>query len=165
MPDVLNTHLDDIVSSISAALPALQTCSTHAGRFTEDDIRRLTKAVPAVLVSALRIQPQAQLIAPKVATIGIYIVTRDQPGLARDRSARSIAEYLHDWLRGRAFAGGHAVTDVDAANLYSGKLESIGISLWGISFKSPLQDLQVMPSRGGNEVAEPLQTSFYYVEV
>lgn len=161
MADMLNLHLQDITASIKTALPALKTCETHTGRFGLAEVQRLAKAAPAVLVSALRYQSQQNPVMPWVATVVVYILTRDLDGLPRDKSSRTLAEYISNWLRGRQFVYGHAITDVDAQNLYATELEKIGISLWGITFKSPLADAAIPPSRGGNGVAPLLDESLY----
>lgn len=161
MPDVLNLHRVDIARGIDAVLPALGTLKTHSGRFGLAEVKRLANATPAVLVSVLRLTKQPSAIARWNATMALFVLTRDQLDLPRDESAISISEFLCHWLDGRQFVYGQAVTDIDAQNLYASELESLGLSLWGITFKSQLSVAQTPYSYGGNGIVDPLDQSLY----
>ena len=158
----LNDVLTEVVDGIKLALPALPTCKTHSGRFGLEEVKRLANAAPAVLVSCLRLQANSHPVIRWSATCAVFVLTRDLVGLPRDVSARSLSAYLCGWLRGRQFSGCHAVSSVDAQNLYAGDLEKIGISLWGITWMQSLESINPAESHGGNEPVPLLMPSQYY---
>lgn len=131
---------DAIVSTIKTALPSLKTCETHGGRFDEGELARWGVNAPAVLVCC------TNLGMPDFGTGGIqapaafvaYVITRNEPGVARDVSALNIVQALNKLLVGQSWSSNDFVTEPDAIesrNLYSTAADKKGVNLWAVTWR------------------------------
>lgn len=142
----LNTLLAAVCSEILAALPALKTCDVHNGEVDVEEIRRWSRAAPAVLVAVLdarRIAAPGERWTDVEQHLAAYILTRDAPRLPRGEAARNIVDQLLLVLpRARWGAAGPGIGEargIQARNFYSGKVDRMGIALIEMRWRQTLR--------------------------
>ena len=146
-----------IIESLQKALPNGVTVLPHGGRFeSAAEIQRFAVKAPTVLVACVRIPLQnpggGRLILP--AGWAIFVVTKDKPGIPRDQAAIALVEAIVGLLSGNAWGRSDVGTpqEIDSRNLYSGAIDTLGIALWGISFKQQVTSVAVDASTLANFV-------------
>lgn len=165
-----------MVDGLKAALPAGTTVEGHRGRFDNAaEIQRFATRAPAVLVACVRSQfHDASVGMPMIeAAWAVFVITRDQPQLARDAGALGLVEAVQLCISGNTWSRDDtsAPTGIDARNLYSGSIDKLGIALWGISFEQTVmnpaidsstlglfetfhQDIDMAPADGQIDITE-----------
>lgn len=140
----LLSYREAIVADIKAAIPTLRTVETHRGRFdSAAEIKRYGLAAPAVLIAITAGDP-APIASGTLridAGVALYVITRDQPQLARDAGALAIVEALlrhaqDNLWRDAALA---APKNFRAANLYAGAIDKLGVALWAVTFDQAVE--------------------------
>ena len=142
----VNTLLQAIVDQVKADadFSELMTVETHGGRFSFDEIKRLAKKAPCLLVSCLEIpalDDGAQGDNEHQLKIVMYVLTRDAAGVSKDISSVAIVEKAlrhfkdEEW----GFDWTLPAQNFVARNLYSNQIDKIGLSLWGIGFDQTIQ--------------------------
>lgn len=146
-----------IVETLQANLPAGVQVLAHGGRFdSAEEIKRYITKGPAVLVACIRIP----LACPGTARVmmpagwAIFVITKDVPGAPRDQGAIALAEavllQIDSNLWGRSDVA--VPSDIEARNLYSAKVDNLGVALWAVTFTQVVTDLVVDPSTLNNFV-------------
>lgn len=140
-----------IAAKLGAALPKGVSVGTHGGRFeSAEEIKRYITKGPAVLVACIRI-PLTNPGCPRImlpAGWAIFVITKDVPGAPRDQGAIALTEAVllevnnNTWGRSDVMVP----TDIDARNLYSAKIDNLGVALWAVTFTQMVNDLAVDPS-------------------
>ncbi|MCP1375389.1 DUF1834 family protein [Dyella lutea] len=168
-----------IVDTIKAALPASTMVEAHRGRFDSvEELKRFATRAPAVLVALLRAPlNDATEAMPRIpAGWAVFVVTRDIPQLARDAGAIALVEKLQLLISGNTWGRDDtsAPVSIDASNLYSDRIDNLGVALWGISFEQTIsnpvldqaaldalglfetfhQDIDVAPADGQIDITE-----------
>lgn len=151
---------DAVVADLKTNVTGLKTCETHAGRFDLGELKRIALKSPAVLVSILGFgnakDVGGELLTP--LQMSAFVVTRDQPSIARDSSVLAIVKAVsiriseNDWglnaQRPQAIKG---------QNLYSGKIDKKGVALWAITWR---QEVNL-----GNELDEATLNAFVTLNI
>ncbi len=140
----LGTLLAAVASEILRVMPALKTCDVHDGEVNVEEIRRWSRRAPAVLVTHLgaRVPPApGERWTDVEQNLVVYILTKDTPRLTRGDAARNIVDRLLLALpRARwGEAGIGEATHIQARNLYTGKVDRMGIALIEMSWRQTLR--------------------------
>ena len=115
--------------------------ATHVGRFGEDEVRRYLVKSPAVVLAPLNFDDIARAGGTSVFTIhyGAFVIVTHKNGVSRDDIAFAIIERIGLFLPTMWTECGQAPTEVDAGNLYTGKIDKLGLALWAIRWKQAIQ--------------------------
>jgi phage gp37-like protein len=138
MNGLIATLHDAVAAKIKARLPTLRTCERHEGRFTVEDLGRVTTPPPAVYVAFLGC-PKGESGAGRngemEAAFATFIITS---GKDRERAAQNIAEVIADlgmkshwdvsWVE--------AADQVEVQNLYTPGLAAKGVALYGVGWRN-----------------------------
>lgn len=143
----LDTLLAAITAEILAALPALKTCDVHDGAVDFEEIRRWSRAAPAVLVASLGAREPASAPGERWVDVeqdlAAYVLARDAPELPRGEAARNIVDQVLLILPrarwGAAAPGIGEARRIRAHNLYNGKLDRMGIALCAVEWRQTLR--------------------------
>ncbi len=143
---MFNDYLSEIVKFFKTRMPNVATIETHGGRFDLAEIKRLSRKLPAVFISILQVNDMTEVETGEFdveLTIGVFIITSDQPKLPRQIAAISLIEELvliiadNQWGMDRV--GVHPANLPNAKNLFSKEVDKTGIAIWAISFKQKLR--------------------------
>ena len=126
-----------IVDDLQANIPDLKECAGHAGRFDREEIRRIAHKSPAVFVACLAASETEDEGGEIESDLrwGAFIVAKDQRAVKRDEVALALLQALLLHLPGNRWnveAG--RPENIAAQNLYSGKIDKLGIAMWGVSW-------------------------------
>lgn len=137
-----------VVEAIKGRLPDLADCRSHPGRFNLVELENIAVETPAVLVACLGLEKalaEASGGQERFVKFAAFIVTTDEPDLARDVAAINIAEELLAWLPGRVFGLGDYVHSLatrdmgEVLNLYSSELNNRAVALWAVTWKQKIR--------------------------
>lgn len=142
----VNELIQTIVNSLEGHVEfsELRLVETHGGRFSLDEIKRLAKKTPAVLIACLEIpalDSGAQGDNEHKLKMIAYVLTRDAAGVSKDVNSVAIVEKLlrhfkdEEWGLSWAMPAQNFV----ARNLYSNNIDKVGVSLWGVGFDQTIQ--------------------------
>lgn len=130
--------LNQVASVLISSLTELKACDVHPGRFTVQEIKRLTTKTPAIYVASLGIAKTEHTGTEQIQAehrLAAYVITKDAPRLPRHQSAIAIVDTLvaqvpHErWGRRCGPA-----QNVRAENLYSGQADRAGIAVWAVTW-------------------------------
>lgn len=110
--------------------------SAHAGRFTEQEIRRIANQAPAVLTSLMQINDGEGTDNSEYRFVSWVLVRANNADKIYDEGLK-ITSLLIPVIRNipnGSVYNGTDVTDIEAENLYAGTLDSINISMWAVSW-------------------------------
>jgi hypothetical protein len=115
--------------------------STHIGEFGEEEIRRYSKKLPAVVLAPLGIPKAQRAGGNSIAEVnwGAFIFARDRPELSRGLAAMALAEVALTFLPFEAFGCAQAPQDVEAGNLYNGDFDKMGLAVWAVRWRQRLE--------------------------
>ena len=146
-----------IVNALITALPNGTQVQAHGGRFDSvEEIKRYITKGPAVLVSCMRVPisnpGSGRLMLP--CGWAIFVITKDLPQLPRDQGAIALAEAVVLQVSGNLWGRSDVMApfNIDSRNLYSAKVDTLGVALWGITFTQAVTDLTVDESTLNNFV-------------
>ena len=135
---LLNGKLDELVSDLKAALPDLLCCERARGRFTAEDVNKLSFAVPAVFLAITgfgQIARQPHGGFTQVVNFSAAVVTMDERGGWADERAVNVCEFIMRFVLGRKRGrGGSPVTVPQARSLYAPELHNQGFLLWEMTW-------------------------------
>lgn len=134
----INQVRDAIVATIKAELPELKDCQTHGGRFDLEELKRVSRRAPAVLVSAVQIPALADNRANQMRVRWVaYLIVKDAPGASRDVAALDYTEALMRLVKGNDWGlkSLQRPENIAADNLYSGGSDRNGMALWAVSWQ------------------------------
>lgn len=168
-----------IVDGLKAALPAGVAVEAHRGRFdSAAEIKRFATKAPAVLVACVRsrLDDSSEAMPRQQASWAVFVITRDQPQLARDAGALALVEAIELSVSGNTWAldDTSAPTGIDSRNLYSGAIDNLGVALWATTFDQTIanpvidaatlaalgvfatfhQDIDMVPADGQIDITE-----------
>lgn len=133
-----------IIATLATALGANVAVQAHRGSFASaEEVKRFATKPAAVLVAALRVARAEDIggIAMLPVDWGIFVITKDVPGIARDAGALGMVQTILV-LASDADWGGQPVgpvANLEARNLYAATIDQLGIALWGIGFQQPVE--------------------------
>lgn len=156
MSTLLFDYQSQVVAQIHAYLPELKTCTTHPGKMTLEELKKVGTRAPAVHVAMLDIpgRPAHTQDTESALTMVAYVTTRDTPRLPSEQAALNLVEALVNFIPGRQFHVAALPTQrVSARNLYSTKAGQASVSLWGITWRQEL--------RFATEPDEPVLKTLY----
>jgi len=138
-------YLAEIVKAISTHFGEdIKKVTTHGGRFTAEELKRLPAQVPAIFVSLVKLpRPSSPLHATeRVAHIAIAVVTKTTSELSRDDAAIRITTELTKLISGNNW-GINTVLAVDSIpninNIYSANIDRKNIAMWSLDFNQLIQ--------------------------
>ena len=136
--------LGRIATALETILPAGTAVRRAGGAFDAAEIRRHVTQAPAVIVTCLGAGDyarQAQGVWTLEAQLAAYILCRDTPPtLTREVQALGLVTAVlkavarATWSDPAAF-GVVPGDSLDATNLYSGDLDSVGVALWAVTWR------------------------------
>lgn len=109
--------------------------SSHAGKFTEDDIRRCVQRSPSVLTTIMKIADAGDGTDNSECYMTSWVLYRADN---RDRlydGGLLLVSMLIPILKSIDVEGSYEVSDIDAENLFTGTLDKINVTLWAVSWK------------------------------
>lgn len=112
------------------------TIEAHAGRFTENEIRRLATQTPAVLTSLMNIADGEGTDNSECRFVSWVLVRADNKDKLYDSALRYLSLLIPviRSIPNESFYNATDVTDIEAENLYTGTLDNINISMWAVSW-------------------------------
>ena len=129
-----------IVLALETEVTGATEVESYGGRLNLDEVNRVTKRTPAVLVAVVnggsadgRANGQLEL----KAQIAAFVLTEDARGNDRDAAALSVAEEVIISVAGWSWKGAGKAKmpkDVKLESLYSGKLDRRGVALLAVSW-------------------------------
>lgn len=135
-------YKDAVEAAFREALPESVHLFTHHGEFGEKELKAYLVKAPAVILAPIGI-PSATVAGPNVmSTINYaaFVLTRSKPELPRGDAAMAITEAILGFLPYATFGqSARRPSDVEAANLYSGQIDSQGMALWAIRWRQVLE--------------------------
>ncbi|CUR45508.1 hypothetical protein BN2364_1067 [Alloalcanivorax xenomutans] len=129
-----------IVDGFKAALPALQTCERHGGRFDAGELNRISRRVPALFVASLNIgdvRSGHDGLSCDV-TYGAFLITKDQPGQSRDLVSLALLDAALKTVADNRWGLDAAETlpaNISASNLYGANIDRQAVAMWGITWR------------------------------
>jgi len=110
--------------------------AAHAGRFTENEIRRLATQTPAVLTSLMNIADGEGTDNSECRFVSWVLVRADNKDKLYDSALRYLSLLIPviRSIPNESFYNATDVTDIEAENLYTGTLDNINISMWAVSW-------------------------------
>lgn len=134
-------YREAVESTFRSRLPNEIHLVTHQGEFGEREIKAYLVRAPCVILAPVGI-PGASPMGPNVmATMNYaaFVLTRSRPEMDRSEAALRITEAILSFLPYEAFGLARKPTDVEAANLYSGAIDNMGMALWAIRWRQMLE--------------------------
>lgn len=141
MSSKLVDYAQAVESVFHQSLPQDITISTHMGEFGEEEIRRFMVKTPAVVLAPLAVDKVTRAGGNALVSAhwAAFIMTRDKPELSRGFAALAITEAVLGFIPFTTFGCARAPEDVESANLYSGKVDRMGLTLWAVRWRSMIQ--------------------------
>jgi hypothetical protein len=129
-----------VESTFRQQMPSDVEVSTHIGEFDEDAIRRYMKKTPAVVLAPLGVPAAIRGGGNSMVTVNwaAFVLTRDRPELSRGFAAMAISEVALSFLPFQSFGCAKVADDIEAANLYNGTFDKMGLAVWAVRWKSVL---------------------------
>jgi len=128
--------VEQIRAAFSGWVPGIHVAA-HPGKFSEEEVRRQAQKTPAILTSFLRSRDAEGSDSITFVSWVLYRAT------AQDKlydGGLQIVSSLIPVLKKIAFPFGIKETVIDAECLYSGSLDAINITLWGVKWEERLSD-------------------------
>jgi hypothetical protein len=149
---------DAVVASLRERFPRGVRVDSHAGRFDEDEIRRLFSRAPAVLTSLMRLRMSGDEETQRGEFV-TWILARatnqdklaDQGVLLLSVLVPALKTLDEDWCLGGA-------EDVDAQNLYSSSTGELNVALWAVTWTWNLRGSVLWDGSGGILIDDELET-------
>jgi len=138
---------DEAISQIKAAFAENKKLhiEAHPGRFDEAEIKRLANKTPAILTSFMRYTDEDHTID----FISWVLYRADSKDRLYDGALKIVSSLIPvigdldaEWSIGSG-------KDIEAECLYSGSLDQINITLWGIKWKWHITNLAPYEGEGG----------------
>jgi hypothetical protein len=138
---------DDAISQIKTAFAENKKLhiAAHPGRFDEAEIKRLANQTPAVLTSFMRYTDENHT----VDFVSWVLYRADGKDRLYDGALKIVSALIPvignldaEWSIGSG-------KNIEAECLYSGSLDQINITLWGIRWKWHISELMSDNSKGG----------------
>lgn len=126
-----------IVTSLDTEIAAFQAVQPHGGKFNRDELKRIAMQSPAALVTILggKVEREGGQ-AVGAMNIVVFIVTRGTSIELRDEAALILAEAVaglaveNKW----DYADAKAPESMQINNLFTGKIDALGVALWSASW-------------------------------
>lgn len=120
--------------------------TSHPGRFTEDELKRLLTAKSAVRISienTLELTVNGQGLQEAKLLMAAYVICSDSKAGLRHQKALELTEAIVTLLPLNRFDHPDRFkpilpNSISAENLYSGEIDRKGVALWGISWEQRL---------------------------
>lgn len=162
---------DAVVAATKTALPTFEV-EGHLGRFAANDLATFLTRAPAVRVAVLnlgdsRATGETGEDIDAVATLGVYVVTKDVGGrLTRDVAALAAVERLCLLATGNRWGLNftRAADAPTASNLFSDATLKSGVALWAIELKQPVR-LWFGQRDGETPAPEPAELTELFVGI
>jgi hypothetical protein len=138
---------DEAVSQIKAAFTENKKLhiTAHPGRFDEAEIKRLANQTPAILTSFMRYTDEDHT----VGFVSWVLYRSDSKDRLYDGALKIVSALIPvignldaEWSVGSG-------KDLEAECLYSGPLDQINITLWGVKWKWHIRELYLDNGEGG----------------
>lgn len=120
----------------------------HAGRFTEQEIRRLATQAPAVLTSLMQINDGEGTDNSECRFVSWVLVRANNADKIYDEGLKltSVLIPVIRTVPNKSAYNATDVADIEAENLYTGTLDSINISMWAVSWTWKVRATQIPDS-------------------
>ena len=149
--DIRNEAVDQIKAAFSANKKL--HIAAHPGQFNEAEIKRLTNQTPAILTSFMRYADDERA----VHLVSWVLYRADSKDRLYDGALKIVSALIPvirnidaEWSVG----GGE---DIDAECLYSGSLDQINITLWGVRWKWNIEHTVFSGGEGGVLLPDDLE--------
>lgn len=141
MTSRLIQYKEAVEARFRALLPTSVHLFTHHGEFGESELKSYLVKAPCVILAPVGM-PKASVAGPNVmAEIGYaaFVLTRSRPEMDRGEAALMITETILGFLPYEPFGLARKPSDVEAANLYSGKIDNAGMALWAVRWRQVIE--------------------------
>lgn len=141
-----------MVSAIQTAIPTLNSCEAHGGRFGLQDLKHYAKRAPAIVVTNLGGTNTRREGGTKVSDRqwAAFVITKGTSQERRDAQALVLVQELLKLLPDQSGRWGddnaHIPENIDDDNLFSVELDKQGIALWAVTWT---QGYDIEPSTSG----------------
>jgi len=138
---------DEAISQIKSAFAENKKLhiAAHPGRFDEAEIKRLANQTPAILTSFMRYTNEDHT----VEFVSWVLYRADSKDRLYDGALKIVSSLIPiignldaEWSIGEG-------KNIEAECLYSGSLDQINITLWGIRWKWHIRELTIEKGEGG----------------
>lgn len=141
MASRLIAYKEAVESTFRTKLPTEVNLFTHHGEFGEKEIKAYLVKAPCVILAPLGLPSMTVFGSNVVATMqyGAFVLTRSKPELPRGDAAMAISEVIAMFLPYEGFGLARRPSDVEAANLYSGTIDQMGMALWAVRWRQAIE--------------------------
>lgn len=145
---------DAAVEQIKAAVadPKIQIAA-HPGVFNEAEIKRLAQRTPAVLTSFMRYNGEDKTIT-FVSWVVYRATSKDALYNGALRIVSALIPILEEIDAEWSLGGGQ---NIEAECLYSGTLDTLNATLWGVKWEWRIRDSVLADGEGGVPLADDLE--------
>lgn len=141
---MLDRHCVAMLDTLRAALPAFAKVEEHSGRFSLDDVKRVSAKTPALLLSCLsvgdvRSAPAGRTAVLRMAAFVLVGAGRDASGnrVDKDHAALTLVDGVISVLDSEAWELAPP-EGVEADNLYSAS-GKVTVALWAVTWDQPVE--------------------------
>ena len=161
----LLTYLTAAKTDIKAAFPEIKDIDTHAGRLTEQDIKKLMLKAPALRIALLgssTVEARLEGTSAINCKFGCFIVTKNGRQYSKDEQAMNIAEALIVFLDRFQPKGADAkMLGRPAKNLRYDVLLSAGQNSSGTMLSAVSWEAVITTGQGVFEESGPVLSQLY----
>jgi hypothetical protein len=138
---------DEAVSQIKAAFEKNKKLhiAAHPGRFNETEIKRLANQTPAILTTFLRYTEEDHT----VEFVNWVLYRADNKDRLYDGALKIVSTLISVIKNLDAEWSIDSGEDIEAECLYSGTLDQINITLWGVKWKWHIEENCLYEDEGG----------------
>lgn len=140
----IDALVENVTADLKANIPNVKSVESFGGRFDLAALQTFGANAPGIRVSAIEISKTSTSNTGQLdceVKMMAVVVTRDEKDKPRDKTAALIVSqimaraHLATW----GMSGVHPGRSIAAQNLYSGKIQSAGTALWGVTWISKLR--------------------------
>lgn len=122
----------------------VRTVVTHVGEFGPDEVERYAASAPAVILAPLGFADISRAGGMVLAALNYaaFVLTKSMANDSRGDIAMAVMEELFKILpyeKWSVEACAQAPRDIEAGNLYTGKVDEMGVSLWAVRWRQTVQ--------------------------
>ena len=132
--NILKTHFETVFKT---ELKLLKSVSIHRGRFTKDELKRVSVNAPSAHIALTGLElltPHAQGFSDYRMSVAVTIITKDAENKPREIMAQDIIDQMAARLPLTEFGFTEPIMNIRGQNLYSGEVDKKGVMLWSLTF-------------------------------
>ena len=144
----LVTYRKAVEARVTEVMPigpdGIRTITTHVGEFGPREVEEYAASAPAIILAPLGFPEVGRAGGMVRATLnyGAFILTKSMANDSRGDIALAVIEELLKILPYENWsveACAQVPRDIEAGNLYTGKVDDMGVSLWAVRWRQTVQ--------------------------